>query len=46
LESLPFGALESRRTVVRWNDGSASEAIRWCSGKALVCEGDLIGKTS
>jgi hypothetical protein len=31
--------------MVRWNDGSEGEAIRFYSDEALFCEGDLIGKT-
>lgn len=28
-EDLPTGSLASRRAVVRWSDGSESEAVRW-----------------
>ena len=28
-EDLPVGALASRRAVVRWSDGTESEAARW-----------------
>jgi hypothetical protein len=44
-EDLPVGSLGSRRAMVRWSDGSAGEALRWYADEALVCEGDLIGKT-
>jgi len=31
--------------VVRFSDGTESEAPRWYGDAVLVCEGDLIGKT-
>jgi hypothetical protein len=37
--------MASRRAVVRWSDGTESEALRWYADEVLVCEGDLIGKT-
>ena len=42
---LPLGANGSRRAVVRWSDGTTSEALRWFDDEILFCEGDLIGKT-
>jgi hypothetical protein len=45
-ENLPLGSFGSRRAVVRWSDGTESEALRWYSDEILVCEGDLVGKTS
>jgi hypothetical protein len=44
-EDLPFGDVGSRRAMVRWSDGSVSEAVRWYSDEILFCEGDPIGKT-
>ncbi|MFZ0972732.1 MAG: hypothetical protein WAN22_10945 [Solirubrobacteraceae bacterium] len=44
-EDLPVGSMASRRAVVRWSDGSESEAVRWFDDEVLVSEGDLIGKT-
>jgi hypothetical protein len=44
-EDLPIGSTGSRRAVVRWSDGSESEALRWYADEVLVCEGDLLGKT-
>jgi hypothetical protein len=44
-ESLPLGCSASRRAMVRWSDGTESEAIRWYSDEVLICEGDLLGKT-
>ena len=45
-EELPLGALASRRAVVRWSDGTESECARWYADEVLMCEGDLVGKTS
>lgn len=45
-EELPVGSLASRRVVVRWSDGSEGEGLRWYGDEAVICEGDLIGKTS
>jgi hypothetical protein len=39
-EDLPVGSMASRRAVVRWSDGSESEALRWFDDEVLVCEGD------
>jgi hypothetical protein len=44
-EDLPLGSGGSRRVVVRWSDGSESEALRWYADEILVCEGDVLGKT-
>ena len=44
-EDLPVGSMASRRAVVRWSDGSESEALRWFDEEVLVSEGDLVGKT-
>ena len=45
-EELPLGSRGSRRAVVRWSDGSEGEALTWYADEILICEGDLIGKTS
>ena len=45
-EDLPLGSRGSRRAVVRWNDGSEGEALTWYADEILICEGDLIGRTS
>jgi hypothetical protein len=45
-EDLPAGSLASRRAVARWTDGTEGERLRWSGDQVLVCEGDLIGKTS
>lgn len=45
-EDLPLGPRGSRRAVVRWSDGSEGEALTWYADEILICEGDLIGKTS
>ena len=44
-EDLPVGSMASRRAVVRWSDGTESEALRWYAEEVLVCEGDLIDKS-
>ena len=44
-EDLPVGSMASRRAVVRWSDGTESEALRWFDEEVLVSEGDLVGKT-
>jgi hypothetical protein len=33
-----------RTAIVRWSDGTSSEALRWYPDELLICEGDLIGK--
>jgi hypothetical protein len=45
-EELPLGSNGSRRAVVRWSDGTFSEALRGFDDEILVSEGDLIGKTA
>ena len=44
-EDLPVGSMGSRRAVVRWSDGTVSEALRWYADEVLVCDGDLVGQT-
>jgi hypothetical protein len=44
-ENLPLGSPGSRRAIVRWSDGSESEALTWYADEILISEGDLIGKT-
>ena len=44
-EELPLGSRGSRGAVVRWSDGTETEALSWFADEILVCEGDLIGKT-
>jgi hypothetical protein len=44
-EALGVGSSGSRRAIVRWDDNSISEALRWFDDEILICEGDLIGKT-
>ncbi|MGO9888181.1 MAG: hypothetical protein ACLP0L_09795 [Solirubrobacteraceae bacterium] len=44
-EDLPVGSMASRRAVVRWSDGTESEALRYYDDEVLVSEGDLVGKT-
>jgi hypothetical protein len=43
---VPVHERGSRRAVVRWNDGTTGEALRWYDDEILVCEGDLLGKTA
>jgi hypothetical protein len=45
-EDLPIGSTGSRRAVVRWSDGTETEACRWYADEILVCDGDLVGKTA
>ncbi len=45
IEPLPVGEPGSRHAIVRWSDGTTSEALRWYDDEILFCEGDLIGKT-
>ena len=44
-EDLPVGSMASRRAVVRWSDGTESEALRYYDDEVLVSEGDLVGRT-
>lgn len=39
-EDLPLGSRGSRRAVVRWSDGTESDAMTWYADEVLVCEGD------
>ena len=34
-EDLPVGSMASRRAVVRWSDGTESEALRWFDEEVL-----------
>ncbi len=45
-ETLPLGSLHSRRAIVRWSDGSESEALSWYHEEVKLTEGDLLGKTA
>ena len=44
-EDLPPGSSGTRRAIVRWSDGTESEAMTWYADEILICEGDLIAKT-
>jgi hypothetical protein len=44
-EDLPLGSAGTRRAIVRWSDGTESDALTWYADEILVCEGDLVGKT-
>ncbi len=44
-EDLPSDSAGSRRAVVRWSDGSESEAFRWYSDEVKFSEGDFLGKS-
>ena len=39
-EDLPLGSPGTRRAVVRWSDGTASETMTWYGDEILICEGD------
>ena len=39
-ENLPLGSRGTRRAIVRWSDGSESEALTWYTDEILLCEGD------
>jgi hypothetical protein len=45
-EDLPLGSPGTRRAVVRWSGGTASETMTWYGDEIMICEGDLIGKTA
>lgn len=45
-EAVPLTAPGSRRVVVRWDDGSTGEALRWYDDEILFSEGDVLGKTA
>ena len=36
----------SRRVIVRWDDGTVGEALRWYDDETGVTEGDVLGKTA
>jgi hypothetical protein len=44
-EDLPVGSSATRCAVVRWSDGTESQALAWYGDEILICEGDLLGKT-
>jgi hypothetical protein len=44
VEGLPVGYSGTRRAIVRWSDGTQSEALRFYADEVLFCEGDLVGK--
>ena len=44
-ENLPVGSSATRRAIVRWSDGTESQALAWYDDEILICEGDLLGKT-
>jgi len=44
-EDLPVGAMASRRAVVRWSDGTESEALCYYDDEVLVSERDMVSKT-
>jgi hypothetical protein len=45
VRDLPLDVPGSRALVVRWSDGTTSEALRFCADETLFSEGDLVGKT-
>jgi hypothetical protein len=45
LRALPLDVPGSRALVVRWSDGTTSEALRFYAEEILFSEGDLVGKT-
>ncbi len=44
-EDPPVSATATRRAIVRWSDGTESEAIRFYADEVLICDGDLVGKS-
>jgi hypothetical protein len=44
-EELPLGSVGKRRAIVRWSDGTESDALTFFADEVLFCEGDLVGKT-
>ena len=40
-ENLPVGSSATRRAIVRWSDGTESQALAWYEDEILFCEGDL-----
>lgn len=45
VRDLPLDVSGSRALVVRWSDGTTSEAVRFYADEILFSEGDLVGKT-
>lgn len=45
VRDLPLDVPGSRALVVRWSDGTTSEAMRFYADEVLFSEGDLVGKT-
>jgi hypothetical protein len=39
-EDLPLGSSATRAAVVRWSDGTESQALAWYRDEILICEGD------
>ncbi|MEO9119056.1 MAG: hypothetical protein ABI355_08165 [Solirubrobacteraceae bacterium] len=39
-ENLPVGSSATRRAIVRWSDGTESQALAWYDDEILICEGD------
>ena len=44
-KDLPVGSSATRAAIVRWSDGTESQALAWYADEILICEGDLLGKT-
>jgi hypothetical protein len=44
-EDLPVGSSATRTAIVRWSDGTESQALAWYADEILICEGDLLGRT-
>lgn len=45
-EFLEAGGAATRRLHVRWSDGSEGVALEWYGDEILICEGDVLGRTS
>jgi hypothetical protein len=45
VRDLPLDVPGSRAVVVRWSDGTTSEAVRFYADEVLFSEGDLVGRT-
>ncbi len=39
-EDLPVGSSATRAAIVRWSDGTESQALAWYADEILICEGD------
>jgi hypothetical protein len=39
-EDLPLRSSATRAAIVRWSDGTESEALAWYRDEILICEGD------